>query len=113
MWPFPVGDNVASGAVSQVRAICEHGQPRPVRPYGFLFGGRLLFYHDGCLEGRVCHQKDRFFLSVPASEESLRPVSECAIRSGELSCLVPLRKAGEPEGEATQAVAQLGVRIPC
>jgi len=87
--------------VFQVRAVYEHGQSRVVCVYGFLFGGGLLFEGGGYL------QKDRFFLSVPAPEERLQPVSERVIRSDELTRLVSLRDAGEPEGEATQAVVQL------
>ena len=52
-------------------------------------------------------QKDRFFLSARASDERLQPVSERAILSDEFLCLVPLRGAGELEGEATQTVIQL------
>ena len=44
---------------------------------------------DGGLEGGGYLQKDCFFLSIPASEERLQPVSERAIDSDESSCLVP------------------------
>ena len=104
-----LGNGVAGCSVLQSGPVREDGEPWPVGPLCLVC--RCLFFLDGggCLQRGGYLEEDRFFRAVPASEVRLEPLSERAVRgSDEFPGLAAPWQAGESEGEAVQAVVQLG-----